>query len=267
MVEEVYRLERVSYLYGGSAALKDVSLKIGRGECVSVLGANGSGKSTLLKILDALLFPTSGTMEFSGEEIKAGSNPRSLRETVGFVFFEPDIQLFCPTVFDEVSFGPLQLGLPEEEVKKRADDTISLLGISQLKDRPPYTLSAGEKKKVAIASVLSINPQVLLLDEPTNALDPRTQVWLIGLLSEFKKLRKTCVIATHDLSLAWDVSERAVVLDESHRVVADGPSAEILQNKGLLLSANLIHEHSHRHGAIVHTHSHGPFSVHDEHEK
>jgi cobalt/nickel transport system ATP-binding protein len=143
---------------------------------------------------------------------------------------------------------------------------MDMLGLAPLKDRPPHTLSAGEKRKVAIASVLSINPEVLLLDEPTNGLDPRTQVWLLELLGELKGLKKTLVVATHDLSLVEDVSDRVAVLDESHKIVSDGTTGEILGNKELLLRTNLIHEHSHRHGEIVHTHSHAPFSVHDEHE-
>ncbi|MBI5599342.1 MAG: ABC transporter ATP-binding protein [Deltaproteobacteria bacterium] len=266
MAEEVYRLERVSYRYGDVVALRAIDLVVSVGESVAVLGANGSGKSTLLKILDGLYFPTSGTVSFFGRQLKKGLNPRALRERVGFVFCEPDFQLFCQTVFDEVSFGPLQLGLPEEEVRRRAEDILSLLGLSALRERPPYSLSSGEKKRVAIASVLSMNPDVLLLDEPTTGLDPRTQVWLMELLIELKRLKKTSVIATHDLSLAWDVSDRAVVLNEDHGAVADGLAPGILRDKKLLLSANLIHEHAHRHGETVHTHSHGPFSVHNEHE-
>lgn len=265
-MEEVYRLEGISYRYGEVTALKDIDLKIERGESIAILGANGTGKSTLLKILDGLVFPSSGVVKFFGQTLKEGTNLRAMRERVGFIFCEADVQLFSPTVFDEVSFGPLQIGLPEEEVKRRVEDTLSLLGISRLKDRPPYTLSTGEKKKVAIGSVLSINPEVFLLDEPTTGLDPRTQVWLVELLAELKKIKKTCVVATHDLSLAQDLCERAVILDESHRVLSGGPTQEILRDRELLLSANLIHEHAHRHGELTHTHGHGPFSIHDEHE-
>jgi cobalt/nickel transport system ATP-binding protein len=267
MEKEVYRLEGVEYSYGEVRALNRIDLKVARGECLSVLGTNGSGKSTLLKMLDGLHFPSTGRVSFFGEplsEERAGS--RHFRERVGFVFDEPDVQLFSPTVFDEVAFGPLQLDLATEEVKKRTNEVMDMLGLSPLKDRPPHSLSSGEKKKVAIASVLSINPEVLLLDEPTNGLDPRTQVWLLELLEELKGLKKTLVMATHDLSLVEDVADRVVVLDESHKIVADGGAVEILGDKELLLNANLIHEHAHRHGEIVHSHSHGPFSVHDEHE-
>jgi cobalt/nickel transport system ATP-binding protein len=267
MKEEVYRLEGVGYQYGEVTALQSIELSVFHGECLSVLGTNGSGKSTLLKVLDGLYFPSMGKVSFSGEPLTEGyAASSSFRQRVGFVFEEPDVQLFSSSVFDEVAFGPLQIGLGAEEVKKRTNEVMDMLGLSPLKDRPPHTLSSGEKRKVAIASVLSINPGVLLLDEPTNGLDPRTQVWLLELLGELKGLKKTLVIATHDLSLVEDVSDRVAVLDESHKIVSDGTTNEILGNKELLLRTNLIHEHSHRHGKMVHTHSHAPFSVHDEHE-
>ncbi|MFZ3072106.1 MAG: ABC transporter ATP-binding protein [Thermodesulfobacteriota bacterium] len=268
MAEEVYSLKGVSYGYNGdSTALSGINLSIRSGETVSILGANGSGKSTLLKILDGLIQPTKGIVSFHGRVLKQGENRADFRERVGFVFHEPDVQLFCATVFDELMFGPLQLDIPEGEAKKRAEDVMLMLGITGLRDRPPYSLSSGEKKKVAIASVLSVNPDVLLLDEPTNGLDPRTQVWLMELIGGLKKRGKTCVIATHDLSLAEDVSDRAVILGENHSVMADAATNKALGDKDLLLKANLIHEHWHRHGDKFHVHSHGPYSTHDEHNK
>lgn len=266
MAEEVYTLKGVSHFYGDVAALNGIDLSLRSGETVSFLGANGSGKSTLLKVLDGLIFPSSGSVLFCGSPVKKDGNSSLFRQRVGFVFHEPDVQLFSPTVYEEVSFGPLQLGLTKAEVRKRADDILNMLSIEGLKERLPYTLSSGEKKKVAIASVLTVNPDVLLLDEPTNGLDPRTQVWLMELLATLRKLKKTCIIATHDLSLAFDVSDRVVVLNESHSIAADGPPGPILADKELLLRTNLIHEHAHRHGNTVHAHSHGPFSTHDEHD-
>ncbi|MBI5902247.1 MAG: ABC transporter ATP-binding protein [Deltaproteobacteria bacterium] len=269
-MEEVYALEGVGFSYGDVVALRDASFSVRMGESLAVLGANGSGKSTLLKILNGLIFPSEGRVEFMGrtlsESALSGPFRRCFRERVGFVFPEPDVQLFCPTVFEEVAFGPLQLDLGEEEVRKRVEELLEMTGLSALKDRPPYTLSSGEKKKVAIASVLSINPDVLLLDEPTNGLDPRTQVWLFEILARLKSLGKTFVIATHDLSLAEDFAERVIVIDESHTIAADGPAYSVLRDKDLLLRANIIHEHTHRHGDLVHVHSHGPFASHDEHE-
>jgi cobalt/nickel transport system ATP-binding protein len=265
MSEEVYRLEGVSYSYGPVEALSAVDLAIRKGETISVLGANGSGKSTLLKILDCLLFPTQGTLKFFGEPIEKGFNSSAFRELVGFVFSEPDVQLFSPTVYDEVAFAPMQTGISEEEARKRVLEVLSFFGIGHLKDRAPYELSSGEKKKVALASVLSVNPEVVLFDEPTSALDPKTQVWLIETLYEMKKLEKTLVVATHDLTLAEDISDRVVILDESHRIVADTTTAALRDEK-LLLGANLTHEHTHRHGDTFHRHSHGPYSAHDEHK-
>lgn len=270
VAEEVLRAEGVSFSYGPAPALSGVSFSVARGECLAILGANGSGKSTLLKLLDGLIFPSSGGLFFEGrpitEEALKGEFLARFRSGVGFVFPEPDVQLFCPTVFDELAFGPLQLGLGAGEAAKRAGDLLSMLGIESLRDRPPYSLSGGEKKKVAIASVLAINPGVLLLDEPTNGLDPRSQVWLYELLLSLRDLGKTVIIATHDLSLAGDLSERVLVLDESHAIAADGPAGGVLKDKDLLLAANIIHEHEHRHDDIVHRHSHGPFSTHDEHD-
>ncbi|OGQ57427.1 MAG: hypothetical protein A3J24_03895 [Deltaproteobacteria bacterium RIFCSPLOWO2_02_FULL_53_8] len=270
MNEELYRLEAVSYTYNAQTALRDLTFTVSQGESIAVLGANGSGKSTLLKILNRLIYPTSGAISYMGVSMSEagfiGSTLKCFRERVGFVFSEPDVQLFCPTVFDEVVFGPLQLGLSSAEAAQRSAELLSMLGISGLKDRPPYTLSTGEKKKVAIASVLANNPDVLLLDEPTNGLDPRTQVWLFELIESLKGLNKTCIMSTHDLSLVEDLATRTLVLDESHSLAADGPSRDILSNKDLLLAANIIHEHTHRHGDVVHIHSHGPFATHDEHD-
>lgn len=270
MEHDVFRLDAAGYAYNKNVALKDINLSIRAGESLAVVGANGSGKSTLLKMLDGLVFPTSGSIKFMGavmtEDSMAEGSLKYFRERVGFVFAEPDVQLFCPTVYDEVAFGPLQLDLPEKEVRGRVDDLLSMLGITRLSDRAPYSLSSGEKKKVAIAAVLALNPDVLLLDEPTNALDPRTQVWLFELIAKFKALKKTFVIATHDLSLAADFADRVAVLDESHTLLAQGPALKVLEDKALLLRANIIHEHVHRHGRVTHIHSHGPYSTHDEHD-
>lgn len=269
-MEEVYRLEGVCYSYAGRTALLDMSFTVSKGESLAILGANGSGKSTLLKIMDGLSFPDSGKVYFAGRPLtEAGLHGEFLkcfRKKVGFVFSEPDVQLFCSTVREDISFGPLQLGLGEKETEERVSALLDMLGIRQLEGRAPYTLSSGEKKKTAIASVLAVNPDVLLLDEPTNGLDPRTQVWLYELLDALKGSGKTIVMATHDLSLVSDLCERTIVLDEAHAKAADGPTGKVLVDKELLLKANIIHEHAHRHGDIVHRHSHGPYSIHDEHE-
>ncbi|MBI5874762.1 MAG: ABC transporter ATP-binding protein, partial [Deltaproteobacteria bacterium] len=236
---------------------------------LAILGANGSGKSTLLKIMAGLAFPADGHITALGkpltQEMLSGEFAGFFRSKVGFIFQEPDVQIFCPTVWDEIAFGPLQLDMPKHEVRKRVDDTLDMLGITALKDRQPHHLSGGEKKKVAIGSVLSLNPDVLLLDEPTNGLDPRTQVWLFELLAGLRMVKKTIIMATHDLSIVEDLTDRVAVLSEGHTIVADGSPSEILKDKDMLLKVNIIHEHTHRHGDVVHIHSHGPFARHDEH--
>jgi len=263
--ETIFDLRDVSYSYLGKIdALKGVSLKVCSGEQIAIMGANGSGKSTLLAILDALIYPTSGKFYAFGREITEDlfdsveeDDFRSyFRKRVGFVFQNSDVQLFSPTVYDEVAFGPLQLDLPTEEVKARVDEVLEFVGITKLRDRAPHTLSGGEKKKVCIASVLVTNPDVLLLDEPTAGLDPRTQLWLAELLLEIAQAGKTVVTATHDLEIMEQISTRAVVVGEDHRVKVDAPSKDVLSNTELLLDANLLHRHIHRHGGIQHQHLH-----------
>jgi cobalt/nickel transport system ATP-binding protein len=215
----------------------------------------------LLKLLAGLVEPTRGTVEAFGARIDGGAlrdeaTAQGFRRRVGMVFQSADAQLFNPTVRDEVAFGPLHLDLPHDEIASRVDDTLAMLGLGALAERPPYNLSGGEKKKVALASVLSINPEVLMLDEPTNGLDPRTQEWLIELLEQLHHAGKTIVVATHQLDLLERLVDRAVVLGEDHRLAADGPLADVLADRELLLSVNLIHEHAHHHGALLHSHAH-----------
>jgi len=269
MPTPVFELKDVSYYYLDKiVAVRDVSLEVAPGERIAILGANGSGKSTLMHILDGLLLPTSGKLfafghELTEQKLEDAEFNRFFRERVGFLFQNPDVQLFSPIVWEEVAFGPLQLDLPREEILRRVEDVLEMLGIRQLRDRAPYALSGGEKKKVALGSILSINPQVLILDEPTNGLDPRTQQWLIELLQELHLAGKTLITATHDLSIVEEIADRVLVMNESHNVVAEGVPSDVLNNFDLLLEVNLIHEHAHRHGATVHHHGHGHFFTHD----
>jgi cobalt/nickel transport system ATP-binding protein len=172
------------------------------------------------------------------------------------IFQDADSQLFSPLVWEEVSFAPLQLGIPERDVQKRVNESLSLLSIQHLRDRSPQSLSEGEKRKVALASVLSSGPDILLLDEPSSDLDPRTKVWLESFLIELHDGGKTIITATHDLELAADTSDRCIILDEEHALASEGPTEEILGNWNLLLNANLVHVHAHRHGRVFHTHPH-----------
>jgi cobalt/nickel transport system ATP-binding protein len=262
--DPVLEVADVSYAYlERFPALDRVSLSVMRAEKVALLGANGSGKSTLLKVLDGLLFPDSGTFrafgaEVTEENLEDEQFSEGFRSRVGFVFQSSDAQVFSPSVREEIAFGPLNMGLTRREVEARVDDTLHMLDIGSLADRAPYQLSGGEKKRVALASVLAMNPEVLLFDEPTAALDPRTQQWLLELIAELNRAGKTIVVATHDLDALEVLADRCAVFSEDHRIVAEGPPEEILGDQDLLLSVNLIHEHSHFHQGIgTHTHAHG----------
>ncbi len=263
--EIVFELNDVSYSYlNEPPVLKNINLKVHRGEQIVILGANGSGKSTLQKILDGLIFPTAGTVkafgcDLSEENLNDRQFSRDFRQRVGFIFQNSDAQLFSPNVWEEIAFGPLQLDLPKGGVEARVNSIIEALGLQSLKDRPPYKLSGGEKKKVAIASVLAINPEVLVLDEPTNGLDPRTQMWLVEVLIKLHQAGKTIITATHNLDIVKDIADRVIVLNEEHVIAAEGNSETILRDRELLIRVNLIGEHYHEHrhtGEDGHGHSH-----------
>lgn len=264
----VIELEDVRYDYFGRIpALAGVSLSIQEGERLAIIGANGTGKSTLLQIMDGLIFPSAGSFRFCGREVteaalRDAAFLRFFRERVGYVFQDSEVQLFCPTVIDELLYGPLQLAISEDEAMDRANQVLRMMGIERLSDRPTYMLSAGEKKRVAIGSVLTMNPEVLLLDEPTNGLDPKTEAFLVELILSLSEAGKTVVIASHDLSLVDDLDMRVALLSESHRVEKLAAAAELLQDTDLLLRANLIHEHRHYHGGQSHRHSHLHFLTH-----
>jgi cobalt/nickel transport system ATP-binding protein len=245
----------------GPEALAGVSLEVAAGEVVAVLGANGSGKSTLLAVLDGLALPDSGDLTVLGRRVTGSAlrDPaanREFRSSVGFVFQNPDAQLFSPTVYEEIAFGLLQLGLADAQVRDRVDAILVSLGLERNADRPPFLLSGGEKKRVLIAAVLAVEPSILLLDEPTGGLDPRTQVWLLEVMEDLRRRQTTVVVATHDLGFAGEATDRSIVLSEDHVVVADGPTSDVLADVPTLLAANLIHEHAHAHGSAYHAHPH-----------
>ncbi len=264
-METIFDLRNISYSYVGKIdALKDITLKIERGEQVSIIGSNGSGKSTLLAVLNGLVYPTTGEFyafnnqvtEEVFDAIKDNEFRTYFRTKVGFVFQNSDIQLFSSTVFEEIAFGPLQLNMPPDEVRSRVEDILDMMDIAKLRDRSPHTLSGGEKKKVCIATVLVNNPDVLLLDEPSAGLDPRTQLWLVELLQDLAHTGKTVVTATHDLEIIDMISNRAIVMGEDHRVKMDDNAKTVLCDYELLMASNLIHEHMHIHGKLVHEHLH-----------
>jgi cobalt/nickel transport system ATP-binding protein len=243
-------------------ALDGVSFSIDRGESVALLGANGCGKSTLLKILDGLIFPDSGTYEAFGQHVTEDNLEdeqfsMGFRSRIGFIFQNSDAQVFSPTVREEIAFGPLQMGWGNDKTLERTADVLEMLDLADIADRAPYQLSGGQKKKVAIASVLVMNPQILLFDEPTAALDPRTQQWLIELIQELGRTGKTIVMATHDLDVLDAIASRCLVFSEDHRILAQGTPDRVLADRDLLLGVNLIHEHTHVHeNETRHSHEH-----------
>ncbi|HXF68598.1 MAG TPA: energy-coupling factor ABC transporter ATP-binding protein [Thermoflexus sp.] len=222
--------EGLIYIYpDGHPALQGVSLRIHREEKIALVGPNGAGKSTLLLVLSGLLRPTAGILRVEGEEIGNG-DPRRLRAKSGLVFQDPDDQLFSPTVFDDVAFGLIYRGLPEPEVRERVHQALQAVGMAWAASRISHHLSVGEKKRVAIATVLALQPELMLLDEPTAGLDPRGRRELIGLLRD---LPQAMVVATHDMRLVAELFPRVIIMDQG-RIVADGPAEEILRDEALL---------------------------------
>jgi cobalt/nickel transport system ATP-binding protein len=265
-----FEVQDISFSYESIPAIRGLTLRIEEGDRIVLLGANGSGKSTLLRILDALYFPSAGSVTFKGDNLTQERFQQdefflNFRRRVALVFQNPDAQLFNPTVFDEVAYGPLQMQWSKEKVLRRVDEMLNFMSISHLKDRPPYRLSGGEKKRVALASVLVLDPEVLLLDEPTATLDPKSQSQVVDLIQQWKGTAKTVVTTTHQLEIVEDIADRVLVL-EAGVVIAEGTPPEILSNSDLLLRANLIHAHRHSHGSVVHSHPHIHGHFHRDHE-
>ena len=254
-------ITKASYSYSNIPALNNISLNISKGESVTLMGPNGSGKSTLLKLINGIITPDSGSYRFDGEEITKkklhdSKFSKLFHQKIGFVFQNSQTQLFCPEVYDEIAFGPRQMGIVESEVEVRVNDCLNLLNIQALKYRQPYHLSEGEKRKVAIACVLSLNPEVLVLDEPLNGLDPRTQRWLVEFLIKFNKSGKTLITSTHNLEFLQEISNRAVLFDEDHCIAADMEIDKIIEDIDLLKKVNLIDEYYHKHIGSKHKHFH-----------
>lgn len=270
MSEAVFELVDLQFDYPEQTALHGLSLTIQPGERIALLGANGSGKSTLLRLMDALYFPTHGTLKAFGEPLSEEAFADdavhfAFRRRVGLVFQNPDVQLFNPTVLDEVAFGPLQLGWPKARILQEAAAILARFGIAHLRDRAPHRLSGGEKKRVALASVLILSPDVLLLDEPTAALDPESQGEVIRFLIERRNTGQTVITATHDLDIVADIADRVLVLAEG-RLVAEGTPANILADSDLLKKTHLAHAHWHLHAnGEVHAHPHAHRHGHEHH--
>jgi cobalt/nickel transport system ATP-binding protein len=212
-------------------------------------------------MLDGLIFPDKGTVRAFGQELKEGTFndvdfSKNFRSKVGFVFQNPDIQLFCPTVKEDIVFGPLQLGVEKEKIKMRLEKLTGILDIKALIDRPPHQLSVGEKRKVSIASALAVGPQVLIFDEPTAGLDPATARHIVDIIIQANLEGKTIITATHDLHIIEEIADIVYVLGRDKKIIRSAGPHELLQDSQFLRENNLIHIHSHRHKDQVHVHPH-----------
>lgn len=225
----------VHYRYpNGYEALSGVTFRETHGEKVALLGLNGAGKSTLLLHTNGLLLPSQGEVNIGDVPVRK-STMRLVRQAVGMVFQNPDDQLFMPTVADDVAFGPQNMGLPPDEVSRRVSLALADVGATDLADRPPFELSGGQKRMAAIATVLSMEPDILVMDEPTANLDSSARRRLLNILHSF---RHTMLVATHDLDMALELCPRAILLDHG-RVAADGPTASLLCDRQLMASAGM----------------------------
>jgi cobalt/nickel transport system ATP-binding protein len=237
----------------GSEALRGVDLRVAEGECVGLIGPNGAGKSTVLLHLNGILPEFSGRREPGGSAVRvfgetvSPANLATIRRTVGLLFQDPDDQLFCPTVFEDVAFGPRQFGLGEDEVRQVVARALAQVGLAGFETRAPHRLSGGEKRRVCLAGVLACEPRILVLDEPTSTLDPRGRRELKALLA---RIPATKIIATHDLELVVELCTRAVVLDGG-KIVAEGPPVDLLADEPLMLAHGLERPH-----ILLHRHPH-----------
>ena len=230
----VVRVNDLHFSYpDGHVALRGISLKLCAGDKVALVGPNGAGKSTLMLHMNGIL-DGRGDIEVGGMRLTHDNLPL-IRAMVGLVFQNPDDQLFSPTVFEDVAFGPLHMGLPEAEVMARVDSALEAVRMSAYRERLSHHLSVGEKKRIAIATVLSMNPKILILDEPSAGLDPRARRTLINLLRE---LPITMLVSTHDMKLVQELFPRMIVMDDGY-IVADGKTKDILQDEKLLTEHGL----------------------------
>jgi cobalt/nickel transport system ATP-binding protein len=235
MTHHIIDFKNVFFRYpDGTEALKGVSFRITHGESVGVVGANGAGKSTLLLQMNGYMLPSSGLISIGDLELTKKTR-QEIRKKVGVVFQNPDDQLFMPKVYDDVAFGPLNLGMSAEKVSDRVNAALQTVGCLNLSEKPPHHLSAGQKKAVSIATVLAMEPDILAMDEPSSNLDPKSRRYLMGLLRGFKH---TKIIASHDLDFILEVCERCLVIKDG-RIVADGPVLSILMDQSLLEENNL----------------------------
>lgn len=220
----IINLSHISYNYEEVSALNDISLEIYAGELIFFTGPNGCGKSTLFKLLNGLIFPTKGEYYFDHKKIDKNTLQdnifaKNFHKRIGYIFQNPDVQLFNATVYDEIAFGPRQMNLNEEIIHQRVNELLIYLNIQHLQDRPPYHLSGGEQKKVALAAILALNPDVLMIDEPLNGLDNKTRQWFKEFLMDFIKSNKTILISTHEQELLSLPHSRIIKFNDEHTIL------------------------------------------------
>ena len=227
-----------SYVYpGGIKAVDNISLSVKPGEFIALLGQNGSGKTTLAKLMNGLFKPTQGTVLIKGKDTRKMTVAECAR-IVGYVFQNPEHQIFASTIYEEIAFGPRNLGIPEEDIKQRVEEALRLVDLKKPMDAFPHLLSVGEKHRIAIASILAMEPELLILDEPTTGIDFGRSLQIMRLLQRLKDRGKAVIVITHDLYLAAEFAERIIILKDGKKF-ADGSTKEILSNKSLLVDAGL----------------------------
>ncbi len=238
MEKAMLKVEDLFYVYSnGTAALNGVNVDIYAGEKIAVLGSNGSGKSTFFLNLNGVYRPQQGKITYRGTVVTK-SNLKELRKHIGIVFQDADNQIIASTVRAEVAFGPMNLKIPKEEVRERVDEALEYMNITELKDRPPHYLSGGEKKRVSIADIIAMQPEIIIFDEPTSSLDPVNAMMLEEVLDQLGSEGKTLLISTHDVDFAYRWAERLLVFSQG-KIIADGPPLDIFRDKAILEQAHL----------------------------
>lgn len=240
MKETIIEIKNLKYAYtGDKQALRGIDVTIGKGERIAVIGSNGAGKSTFFLNLNGVLTPDSGEIYFKGQKLTRDKKDlNTLRKSIGIVFQDADNQIIASTVMGEVSFGPMNLKLPREEVVRRVDEALEYMNITDFKDRPPHYLSGGEKKRITIADIIAMHSEVIVFDEPTAALDPLNAEMLEEVLEKLAAQEKTMLISTHDVDFAYRWAERALVFCDG-QIIADAPPVEIFSDEEILRRANL----------------------------
>ena len=238
------KIEDAFFKYKNNEVLKDINVNIEQGESIALIGANGSGKSTFLKLLNGVVFPTKGNYYFNDvkickDELEKGNFSKKFHKKVGFVFQNSDAQLFCSSVYEEIAFGPRQMGMDEDEVNKRVNDCLELLNVKDLENREPYNISGGEKKRVAIAAVLALNPEVLVLDEPMSGIDPKGKKFLNDLFVKLNKAGKTIICSTHDFEYVNGLFKRVLVFSEDHHIIRDDDYNKVMEDTEFLVKYNI----------------------------